>query len=1779
MEKYEKVKKIGEGSFGKAILVKSKEDGHQYVIKEIGISAMSSKETQESRKEVAVLANMSHPNIVQYKESFEEGGCLYIVMDYCEGGDLFKKINSQKGVLFSEEQIMDWFVQICLALKHVHDQKILHRDIKSQNIFLTKDGTVQLGDFGIARVLNSTVELARTCIGTPYYLSPEICENKPYNNKSDIWALGCVLYEMCTLKHAFEAGNMKNLVLKIIRGSYPPVSVHYSQELRSLLGLLFKRSPRERPSVSSILDKPFLTCRIERFLTPQIIAQEFRHNFLHKQPKVCMAQGPAAKRPTPGSIPLAPAHRITKPASKYGVPLTARRPPDAVRKPAERRPAVKPRAAPPPAAPHRRVSQVEEERRKHEDGMRKKRMELIEKERKQREQVFLFKAEQMKRYEKEKINRINQAREQGWKHVLSSSGGSSPERKCFVGGGNRAVPCSAQGPTAAQLYSKTPYEHYHAALDLMSKPQARGSSREGFPAAPGSPARVPVAAGPVMPNVSARLLNPDAIQRELLRLQYVSKPAHVSRPRGHMAAGRAYQVEEFLQRKREAMLNKVRAEGQLGTRQSLAATYGSRAGSIRCWRPRANREEEEYLLRLRQIRLQNFNERQQIKARLRGEKCDSDGSDSQESSEEAELRRRKIEALKAQAHARAAVLREQLEKKRVDALEREKRSWEEHLAARGVKVGVTAAGDTAVEEVPSDAPQLSPSQPDAAAQLISMTAALQNVGAITPLKEKLSQPETAAVVQSEKKQILRRLNQNLKAQSPEEEVEGSPPAPQQNQPDTEERPAADGDRKKWEAAELPVLPAQQTLEETCITAMSPEERPSSGADRKKWEAGVPFVLSVAQHTLEETGIRTIEQTVGEVIQICGLHEEGPRKVWRASPDSQVLRVLQEAELQPLTQQLENSVCEDPSPDEPHRAAVEMKTPEEEVLSSKTPAELQSAAGAERADLTETQDPADMEFLVLEETSNPTSRPRVAALQAWQQEAQQPMPAEDAVRPADAEEAEQRAEKHVGASGSAGSAQSEEPLFVKLCSPAHRRTAALALLSAQSSMDESSSSLASRSRSVSPLRSKHHDALLISLSTGMFDANNPKMLRTCSLPDLSRLFSPQQDSAGTSDANAAADNNLEIEDLEEEEAAAAKGDDQSETEDAYEDEDLRDIRASMERLLQEEVGAGDFNGNPPEEVLFDRIDHDNNQMAVDDDEEDEEEEDEEDEGDEEEDEECSNGSPEEAGELLTNGGGDGNLSNTSELNEEWHSDGSGEEPGGEAAHHDSIFSRLEELRFNLEQQMGFEKFIEAYNKIKVHICTTGLIVTPPPSSPVTTATVFTFPSETSYTSVSVDALPPPPPPPPQSSVDGAAYSLAAGQRPSPSISDQSGRQRPTVYVAMFPYSPRKEDELELRKGEMFLVLERCQDGWFKGTSMHTGKIGVFPGNYMSPVNRTASGSTQPKVPMSLCPPAGRGVTIVSPSSVPGPDFKALALCSGALPVNGPPAAVTAAQTATGQQPKVALHVSSQMTVNQARNAVRTAACHGQDRPTAAVTPIQSAGTYLPHLTVCPQPSSSPAQCCTRAGVAMGCAAASLTPPNVSAASLEGDGLRPLVLTMPGSGSQQPNSSALACRLDKDVKREKKSLLKLLSSNKKKSRPSPPSSPTLEAEQAAGDVTHGAAGPDTSPPSGSVGSLESDPAAAVPEPSHRKSGPLDGCAPIAPPPRQPCSSLVSQHDARPIICERYRVVVSYPPQSEAELELKEGDIVFVHRKREDGWFKGTLQRNGRTGLFPGSFVDLI
>lgn len=272
MDRYKKVKVVGKGSFGYAVLVQHTSDRKLYVMKIIDVSRMERKQKEEALNEVVVLKSLRHPFIVSYRESFMNKGCLCIVMDYADGGDLYAKITKQKqlGTGFTEEQILDWFVQICLAIKHIHERHILHRDLKTQNIFLTSTGHVKVGDFGIARVLQSTYDCAQTAIGTPYYLSPEICQEKPYNQKSDIWSLGCMLYEMTSLKHAFDAKNIKGLVLKILRGSYPPIPEVYGPDLKGLIDDLLQRIPQQRPSAKKVLRKDVLMRRAERFMAEGI---------------------------------------------------------------------------------------------------------------------------------------------------------------------------------------------------------------------------------------------------------------------------------------------------------------------------------------------------------------------------------------------------------------------------------------------------------------------------------------------------------------------------------------------------------------------------------------------------------------------------------------------------------------------------------------------------------------------------------------------------------------------------------------------------------------------------------------------------------------------------------------------------------------------------------------------------------------------------------------------------------------------------------------------------------------------------------------------------------------------------------------------------------------------------------------------------------------------------------------------------------------------------------------------------------------------------------------------------------------------------------------------------------------------------------------------------------------------------------------------------------------------------------------------------------------------
>ena len=284
---YKIIEFLGEGSFGKAYLAQCDNDNNKYVIKQIPLEGMSDEEKRETFNEAIILKKLDHPNIIKFKEVFlqrKPKPALNIVTEYADGGDLNKKIEKQKKVPFDEAQILDYITQICLALQHIHKKKIIHRDLKSGNIFLMKSGIVKLGDFGIAKGLQSTWEKAKTLVGTPYFLAPEIITNKPYDAKCDIWALGVLLYELMTFRMPFNAVSLPLLSIKINRGVYKPPPSSYSSEIRDLLKKCLTVNPDQRPSIDDILKLPVIKNRINNFLK-EVQYDQNLHSTMAKQYK------------------------------------------------------------------------------------------------------------------------------------------------------------------------------------------------------------------------------------------------------------------------------------------------------------------------------------------------------------------------------------------------------------------------------------------------------------------------------------------------------------------------------------------------------------------------------------------------------------------------------------------------------------------------------------------------------------------------------------------------------------------------------------------------------------------------------------------------------------------------------------------------------------------------------------------------------------------------------------------------------------------------------------------------------------------------------------------------------------------------------------------------------------------------------------------------------------------------------------------------------------------------------------------------------------------------------------------------------------------------------------------------------------------------------------------------------------------------------------------------------------------------------------------------------
>ena len=257
---YKIEKLIGKGSYGNVYSAKKISNNKMYAIKKIKVDNISHYEKKNIINELKILASHNCPYIIKFKTAFTHINELCIVTEYAQKGDILQLIKLRKttGNKFSEDEIMHYFVQICMGINYLHKNNIIHRDIKSANIFIDINNNVKLGDFGIIKILQSYMMYAQTQIGTPLYMGPEIYKRERYNTKADIWSLGCILYELMTLKPAFNAHNIDALKYKIFYGKFDAVIGNYSPQLKNILHVLININPRLRPTIDNLFNIPHI---------------------------------------------------------------------------------------------------------------------------------------------------------------------------------------------------------------------------------------------------------------------------------------------------------------------------------------------------------------------------------------------------------------------------------------------------------------------------------------------------------------------------------------------------------------------------------------------------------------------------------------------------------------------------------------------------------------------------------------------------------------------------------------------------------------------------------------------------------------------------------------------------------------------------------------------------------------------------------------------------------------------------------------------------------------------------------------------------------------------------------------------------------------------------------------------------------------------------------------------------------------------------------------------------------------------------------------------------------------------------------------------------------------------------------------------------------------------------------------------------------------------------------------------------------------------------------
>jgi len=275
LRRYKPLRLLGSGAYGKAYLMNDKVTNQTVVLKMMDFSSMSKHEQLEAAVEAQILAESRHENIVAFHGVLAQGGRFGIVMEFAEKGDLQQYVKARSGVPFPEHVIADTLVQTLCGLNYLHVKRIIHRDVKASNVLLKPDSRcpcghrVLLADFGVSKVLERTNAFARTQIGTPYYIAPEIMRCLPYTAVADVWSLGVMIYFMITGEMPFQGANVHVIGEKIKRGEYKRLEgsrgLEYSQGLKDLVHQMLTQKPEDRPTCEKLLRSAYVRGCVFRF--------------------------------------------------------------------------------------------------------------------------------------------------------------------------------------------------------------------------------------------------------------------------------------------------------------------------------------------------------------------------------------------------------------------------------------------------------------------------------------------------------------------------------------------------------------------------------------------------------------------------------------------------------------------------------------------------------------------------------------------------------------------------------------------------------------------------------------------------------------------------------------------------------------------------------------------------------------------------------------------------------------------------------------------------------------------------------------------------------------------------------------------------------------------------------------------------------------------------------------------------------------------------------------------------------------------------------------------------------------------------------------------------------------------------------------------------------------------------------------------------------------------------------------------------------------------------